>query len=202
VDISLASVDVNAYIEAFLLLFVVFDAVGNAPIFYALTREYTKEEKTQIYIKSLMVAAILLLGFAFLGDVIFAYFHITLDDLRIAGGLLLFMLAIEGLLGREEAQLMKSEDIAIVPMATPLLAGPGSIYTVIYINSVHGPFPTLFAIAFNVCVALLIFKYVEYLLRKLGRNLIAVLSRILAFILAAMAISMIREGIVSVLSKL
>jgi len=112
------------------------------------------------------------------------------------------MLAIEGLLGREEAQLMKSEDIAIVPMATPLLAGPGSIYTVIYINSVHGLFPTLFAIAFNVCVALLIFKYVEYLLRKLGRNLIAVLSRILAFILATMAISMIREGIVSVLSKL
>ncbi len=193
---------IDAFIEAFVMLFIVFDAIGNAPVFYALTSSYTESEKSKIYAKSLLIATILLVSFAFLGDSIFTYFHITLDDLRIAGGILLLILAIEGILGREEAQMMRSEDVAVVPMATPLLAGPGSIYTVIYLNSVYGSLPTLFAIICNALFALIIFKYTDYLLRKLGNNLMMVISRIMAFLLATLAVAMIREGVLSVLRKL
>lgn len=80
-------------------------------------------------------------------------------------------------------------------MATPLLAGPGSIYVVMYLYSVYGLLPTIFSILLNIAIALLILHYSEKLLAKLGKNLLLVLSRIISLLLAVIAVTMIREGL-------
>lgn len=181
--------------DSFLMLFIVFDAVGNAPVFYTLTKGYSEEERSRIFAKSVLVAGSLLVFFTFFGWPVLEYYGVALDDFRVAGGILLMILAIEGLLGRVEAMRLESEDVAIVPMATPLLAGPGSIYVVMYLNSTYGPLPTLFSIAANTAVTYVFLKYSGMLLERLGRNVLLVLSRLMAFLLAVVAVAMLREGL-------
>jgi len=186
---------VRQLVESFIFLFIVFDAIGNAPIFLSLTKDFNPEERRKIYLRSVIAAGTLLIFFMFFGPMIFNYYGVTMEDIKVAGGLLLLLIAIEGLLGREEAQKVKSENIAIVPLATPLLAGPGSIYIVMYIYSIYGLIPAVFSIIANTIIALIILNYVSFIIERLGINVLLVISRIMAFILAVFAISMIRDGI-------
>jgi len=188
--------------ESFILLFVVFDAIGNVPIFYSLTMSMTAEERNKAFKVSTIVAGSLLVFFALLGWSLFSFYGTGFEDLEIAGGLLLLLLAIEGVLGRVEAETLRSEDVSIVPLATPLLAGPGSIYTVIYLSQIYGEIQTLISIIANTLLAFIILKFSDIMLRKLGRNLILVFSRIMSFVLAVIAVSMLREGVITVLRSL
>ncbi len=188
--------------ESILLLFVVFDSIGNAPLFLALTKDFEPAKRRRIMNQSIAVACLLLVFFTIAGEHLLIVLGVTLDDFRIAGGILLLILAIEGLLGREEAHFIRSEQIAIVPLATPLLAGPGSICTVLYLASAYGYLPTLISIFVNAMIAWLIFRYVEFLVKVLGHNFIVALSRIMAFILAVLSISMIRRGLAGLLRSL
>ncbi len=181
------------------MLFIVFDAIGNIPIFYALTKNMDEGKRWRIFVKSLLIASFLLLFFMAFGWSFLAYYGITLDDFRIAGGILLLIIAVEEVFGRVEAQLIESGDIAVVPMATPLWAGPGSIYTVMYLTALYGYLPTMVSILLNALVALLLLKISETLLTKVGKNLIMVLSRLMGLILAVLAVSMIRQGVLNLI---
>ena len=194
--------DLKLFLEPFLMLFIVFDAIGNVPIFYSLTSHMNKEERDKAFYRSVMVASILLTVFMGAGKPLLDFYRLTLNDLRIAGGLMLLLISLTGVFGRLEANLLISEDIAVVPMATPLLAGPGSIYTVMYLNSVYGPIPTLISIILNTAIAVIILRYSNALLSKLGKNLLVVMSRIMAFILAVLAVSMLREGFINTVRSL
>lgn len=96
--------------------------------------------------------------------------------------------------------MLRGEDIAIVPMATPLLAGPGSIYVVMYLYTKYGIVPTLFSIIANTLFAFIMLKYSNFLLNKLGKNVILVFSRIMSFLLSVIAVTMLREGILAFFS--
>jgi len=183
------------------MLFIVFDAIGNVPIFYMLTKDMDRRRRHRIFFRSVVIAGCLLIFFMFFGDLFLSYYKVTLDDFRIAGGILLLVLAVEGLLGRVEADIIRSEDIAIFPMATPLMAGPGSIYTVIYLNSLYGFAPTFTSVILNVAFAWIILRYSDWILSKLGRNFLLVFSRIMAFLLAVIAVTMLREGVVGIASR-
>lgn len=187
--------DVKAFWDAFIALFIVFDSVGNIPIFYSLTRGIREEERERIFMKSVAVASILLLFFTFFGYAFLEYYGVTMSDFKIAGGLLLLLIAVEGIMGRVEAEQIRVEDIAIVPMATPLLAGPGSIYMVMYLNAVYGTYPTIIAIAANTLVAYLLLRYSQQILRYAGRNFVLVLSKVFSLLLAVIAVSMMRGGV-------
>ena len=191
----------KAYLDSFFMLFIVFDAIGNVPIFYMLTKDMDRRRRHRIFFRSVVIAGCLLIFFMFFGDLFLSYYKVTLDDFRIAGGILLLVLAVEGLLGRVEAEIIRSEDIAIFPMATPLMAGPGSIYTVIYLNSLYGFAPTLTSVILNVAFAWIILRCSDWILSKLGRNFLLVFSRIMAFLLAVIAVTMLREGVVGIASR-
>ena len=186
------------YFTAFIMLFVVFDALGNVPIFYSLTEHLEFRERRRIIQNSVIIAGAILLFFALGGGLVLSFFRVSLDDFRIAGGAILFIVAIEGLLGRVEAMKIRSEQLAVVPLATPLLAGPGSISLVIYLMEAgYGPGPTLVSIAANVVAAWGILTYCDVFFKVLGKNGSLVIARIMALILAAIAIAMIREGVLS-----
>lgn len=186
---------VREYWDAFIMLFIVLDSIGNIPIFYSLTSNMDESKRRKVFAKSVIVASSLLVFFTFFGYSFFTYYDVTFTDFKIAGGLLLLLLALEGLVGRIEAETLRSEDVAVVPMATPLLAGPGSIYVVMYLNTVYGTLPTLLSIAFNTILAYFILVSSELFVQKIGKNTILVLSRIFSLLLAVLAVSMIRSGL-------
>ena len=187
--------DIKPFWDSFITLFIVFDSVGNVPIFYSLTSHMEPEKRRKIFHKSVQIAFTLLAFFTLFGFSFLEYYGVTLADFQIAGGILLLILAIEGIMGRIEAEQIRSEDVAVVPMATPLLAGPGSIYVVMYTSTVYGWIPTLTSIALNTGIALLLLRYSETILNKAGKNLLLVISKLFALTLAVIAVSMIREGI-------
>ncbi len=187
---------VGAYAQAFITLFIVLDPIGNVPLFHTFTSAFDEKRQRQIINSSVRVALLILVFFALGGSLLLNAFGISINDFRIAGGILLLIMSIEGLLGREEARWMSREDIAIVPLATPLMAGPGSIYTVVYLMQLpNGPLLTFFAIATNIVLAWLLLSNAERLLKKVGNTGSTIISRIMAFILSAIAINMIRQGL-------
>ncbi|MGC8936279.1 MAG: MarC family protein [Candidatus Methanomethylicaceae archaeon] len=193
----------GAYLQGFITLLVIFDPIGNIPLFQTFTATLDASKKKQIINRSVVIAMAILAFFALGGFLVFEIFNISINDFRIAGGILLFILSIEGLLGREEARWISSEDVAVVPLATPLMAGPGAIYTVIYLmQGPYGPGVTLFAIVSNIVIQWVLLYYSDRVLRALGKTGSTIISRIMAFILSAIAIGMIREGITAILLNL
>jgi multiple antibiotic resistance protein len=191
------------YIQAFVILFIIFDPIGNIPLFHSFTTSFDEEGKRHIVNRSVMIALLILVFFAVGGMLVLNIFTISINDFMIAGGILLFILAIEGLLGREEARWMDREDIAVVPLATPLMAGPGAIYTVIYLmQPPYGPAVAFTAMVGNVVVQWLLLIYSNKVLRLIGKTGSTIISRIMAFILSAIAIGMIRQGLVAILQTL
>ena len=183
--------------SAILMLFVVLDAPGNAPLFYYFTQGMSKEHRARVIRSSIVVATCILVAFALVGDCILEYFKITLDDFRIAGGIILFIYSVLGILGKTAAEEVSGEEIAVVPLATPLLAGPGAITVVVYEKYSMGLWIALLSIVVNICIAWAMLEYGEKLLRILGRRGSLVLSKLLAILLAAYAVAMIREGILA-----
>jgi multiple antibiotic resistance protein len=181
--------------DAFIMLFIVLDSIGNIPIFYSLTSGMKSSERNKVFLKSVLVASALLVFFTLFGYPFFAYYNVSVADFKIAGGIILFIIGIEGIFGRIEAEMLRSEDLAIVPMATPLLAGPGSIYMVMYLNNTFGLVPTLVSILLNTIAGYIILANSNVLLGKAGKNTVLVVSRIFSLFLAVLAVSFIRSGI-------
>ncbi len=182
-------------IKGILMLFIVLDAPGNAPLFYFFTKDLEPWRRIRTIRKSIVIATIILLFFAFAGDYVLSYFDITVNDFRIAGGIILFIYAVLGLLGHTEAETVKGEEIAVVPLAMPLLAGPGSITVVIYLKYWAGLPVALISILVNVVIAWVLLENGGRLLELLGKQGSMALSKIFAILLAAYAVAMIREGI-------
>ncbi len=188
----------NEAVQAILMLFVVLDAIGNAPLFHYFTSHMDSLRRRKTIRLSIIVACMILLVFILFGDVILSYLGVTVDDFRVAGGIVLFIYAVLGILGHSVAEEIRVEDVAIVPLATPLLAGPGAITVVIYLKYSLGLYIVLLSLAVNTVIAWILLESGEKLLSLLGRNGSIVLGKIMAILLAAYAISMIREGLTNI----
>ncbi|MBC7121144.1 MAG: MarC family protein [Candidatus Methanosuratus sp.] len=187
---------ISIYIQGFLTLFIVFDPIGNIPLFHSLTVSFDPSKKAKIIKDSIKVAFLILAGFALAGNYLLDFFSISINDFKIAGGILLFVMSIEGLLGQEEGRWMNREDVAIVPLATPLMAGPGSIYTVMYLmQPPNGIFVAFFAIVTNVALQWALLRSSNRIMKVIGKSGSTIISRLMAFILSAIAIGMIRSGL-------
>ncbi len=189
-------------VASVLMLFVVLDAPGNAPLFYFFTREMDHGTRTRIIRRSVLIAFTILLLFGLIGDLILKYFSITLNDFRIAGGIVLFIYAVLGILGHSPAEEARGEDIAVVPLATPLLAGPGAVTLMIYLKYSSGLFITVSSLIINMFIAWILLENGNKLLHLLGKSGSMVLSKIFAILLAGYAIAMIREGILAWLTTI
>jgi len=200
VDLSaFLTFDLTLFAEAFLLLFAILDPFGTVPIFMALTEDHIKKRR-QIVRQSVTLASVILYIFAYLGWFIFQILGITLNDFRIAGGIVLFIVAYDHLSGREaRTRKLEAEEVAAFPIATPLLAGPGAISTVVILaNPPFGPLVTFVVITLNAVLAFVILSRSELVQRLLGVNGTKALTRITALLIAAVGVSFVREGIVEI----
>jgi len=132
-----------------------------------------------------------------------SYFGLSVADFRISGGIILLIYGIARILGWTEAFMIKhpeeAEIIAVVPLATPLLAGPAAIATVLYIKTVYGIEYALVSIAVNTLITFIMLNNSQKLMDILGRDGAIALSKIMSILLAAIAIAMVREGILEIM---
>ncbi len=192
-----------SFVEAFLLLFSIFDAIGTVPVFLALTEPFP-DKRPKIIRQSVFIATIILLIFAYLGLFIFQILGITINDFRIAGGIVLFLVALDYLRGRTpDTKPVEASEIAAFPLAMPLLAGPGAISTVIlFVNPPFSPFMALLVIIFNAILAWFIVSRGVAVQRLLGKDGTKIFTRIMGLLTASKGVAIVGEGIVAIAKSL
>jgi multiple antibiotic resistance protein len=194
--------------NAFVTLLVVVDPLGLAPIYGALTRGFSEKQKRESAIRGTLLGALILYVFALAGDVLLEALGIGLPAFRIAGGLLLFLLALDMVFARpsgmrattvrEQEEESYQQDISVFPLAIPLIAGPGAITTVLLYTggSSAGQLALFMGVLFVVLVltlgSLLLAPRVMQLFGETGAN---VLSRVLGVLLAALAVQFVLDGL-------
>jgi multiple antibiotic resistance protein len=182
----------------FVTLTVIMDPVGAAPIFIACTARMTHKQRQQAAIRAVLAAGGLIIGFALFGGAVLAYLDVSVDSLSIAGGLLLLRVALEMLRGMDYPD-AATEDVALVPIATPLLAGPGAIATVIVLTRRHhelgGKGSVLLGILLALAVVAIAMLVADRLSRLLPDSLIHFLTRVFGLLLSAIAVQLVVNGV-------
>src|SRR3989338_5215193 len=182
-------------VKAFFDIFVVMDAFGNLPIFYSLTGRLFVKERARNVNKAVFIAGIVLLAFLFFGTSTLGFFGISVDGFKVAGGIIVMILCIKIALGlRLTEERAKKYQLAAVPLATPLITGPGVITTVIILVNQFGYLTTLIASLLNLMVAWIVLRQTELLFRIFGRQGCDVIARIFGLILVALAVEFIKQG--------
>jgi multiple antibiotic resistance protein len=194
----------SGLLESSLLLFAIVNPLGSVPIFLQLTEGMNSEQRTKTFRIGVFVAAVILLAFVVLGEGILKYvFQIGINDLRAAGGLLLVIIAIDHLVfeslvkGVLKGDGKEPHQLGAVPIACPILAGPGAMMTVLVTSSdpSRGLLVAVGAVVAVLLVAWLILRFVDPLYRLLGRTVCLVLSKVLCIFIAAIGIRMMMEGL-------
>lgn len=184
------------FIQAFIPLFVAIDPIGLVAIFLALGRGTALPVRQRIARQATLTGGGVALLFLFLGQSIFSALGISVSDFQIAGGLILFILAARDLIhsaAEEPAPLI--EGFGVVPLGMPLIAGPATIAAMLLLTNTVGVWPTLAALVANLVLVVLAFAYSDWLGRKIGGTGLRAISKIISMLLAAIAVSMIRRGI-------
>jgi multiple antibiotic resistance protein len=203
----------DLFIYLFVALFSVLNPIGTVPIFVGLTQNDTKQERSRISLwTAINVFAILIISF-FIGQYVLIFFGISIDALRIAGGLIIVSSGFSLLSGKfnkkrgiskkAETDAQKRNDIALTPLAIPMLAGPGSISLLIAFYQEHNSttditISTLAIIAIAVTI-FIILKSAHYLAKILGASGIVAISRIVGFIVIAIGIQYIVSAIINII---
>jgi multiple antibiotic resistance protein len=183
-------------ITSVIALFVVIDPIGNIPLFIAFTKKLEKAEHKTVSKTAILTAAALLLLFGMAGTQILQLFGITIFSFMIAGGTLLFIIAIELLTyGEWRFAGGVKEEVGVVPIAFPLLAGPGSITAVIISYQTSGFFITFSSIIIVMAITYVILRMVNPIYKVLGNRGSMIVSRVFAVIIAAIAVEYIVKGI-------
>lgn len=182
------------FLQAFIPLFVAIDPVGLAAIFLGLAPTMEAKERERIARQAVWTGGAVALGFLFLGQSIFSALGISVGDFQIAGGLILFILAARDLIHSVAEPEKLPPDFGVVPLGMPLIAGPASITTLLLLAQSLGVTVTLAALAANLLLVVLALHYSEWLGRKVGPTGMRAISKIISMLLAAIAVSMIRQG--------
>ena len=199
---------IELFVSSFITFFVVIDPPGCAPIFAGLTAGATPEHRRAMAIRAVFVAAVILLVFALVGEPLLHGLGIELASFRIAGGIMLFLIALEMVFERRtqrredraaKVTAEEADDVSIFPMAMPMIAGPGSIATVmLLVSRADGLERTgivLAAMAANLLLMLIALLAAAPLMRILGAKIEAVITRLLGVLLAALAVQFVIDGI-------
>ncbi len=187
------------FLLAFIPLFVAIDPIGLAAVFLGLGRSMAAGQRQKIANQAVWTGGLVALGFLFLGQSVFKALGISVSDFQIAGGLILFILAAKDLIQSAAEPEKLPEDFGVVPLGMPLIAGPASITTLLVLaqSRVIGLTVTLVALAVNLTIVVLALYYSNWLGRKIGEMGLRAISKIIAMLLAAIAVSMIRQGLKS-----
>lgn len=187
---------------AFVPIFVAVDAIGVLPIFISLTEGTKKRDRKKIIFQSVITAGLLAFGFILLGTWVFKLLGITVSDFMVAGGAILFVISINDILNPIKKSRIPPQTLGAVPLGTPLIVGPAVLSTSLILIETYGLYPTLISIIVNVILAGIIFLFSDVLIKILGEAGARALSKIMSLLLGAIAVMMVRKGILQIIVKI
>lgn len=186
------------FVTAWIPLFIAMDPVGMIPIFLGLTEDVERPERNRVANMATITAAVVGLAFIVAGEVVFQALGITMADFQIAGGLVLLILGIQELIHTRTVQRPSQPDMGVVPLGTPLIAGPATLVALLMLVKSIGLPITLAAFFANLILVWAGFRWCDAIVRAIGIRGLRVLSKIVALILTAYAVSIIRRGVETV----
>lgn len=186
----------TSLLRAVVALFIIVDPVGNIPILITLTESMAADERMRAFHIATLVSLVLLIVFAVVGQQVLNIFGISIYSFMIAGGALLLILAMRILVfGSKVSEVSSTESVGAVPIACPLLVGPGAITTIIVILQTSGMLITVLSVILNLLVIWIVLRFIEPIHRFLGRTGSSVIARIMAIFIAAIAVQFMVEGV-------
>jgi multiple antibiotic resistance protein len=198
------------FLNSFILFFITIDTIGNLPFFISLTEGANIKKKNQIAVKSVIIAFFITVAFAYLGKYLLDALGVSLDSLKIAGGIILMFIAIDILFEKRKVRREKKveaaldeknfDEIIVFPMAIPFIAGPSTLATIILLIGNHGhdlEFQMLVILALIAALIVSLFLMIgaNFTTKYIPQQILHATSRVFAFILAALATQFIIDGI-------
>ena len=198
------------FINSFILFFVTIDAIGNLPFFLSLTDEAKIKKRNEIAIKSTVIAFFIMITFAYVGRYLLEAIGVSLDSLKIAGGIILMFIAIDILFEKRKIRREKKveealdeknyDEIVVFPIAIPFIAGPATLATIIllignYANFPEFQIPVIMALVAALIIGLVLMIGASFIVKYVPKQILHATSRVMAFILAALATQFIIDGI-------
>ena len=193
------------FIQSFVLYFVVVDPIGSTPIFFVITKNLNIKDKIKTAVNSTIIALLVLIFFALLGNYILNHLNITFSALKIAGGIILFIVSLEMLFSKRQQRKKEntnfhSDNISVFPLAIPLLAGPAAIISVVvsvnnigsnFINQIVGMTSLVLVMVITFIAFFIVYKFEKVVNEKV----INIFSSVIAIILAGLSVQYILDGI-------
>ncbi len=176
----------------FIPLFVAFDALGILPIFVSFTSEMTEPERKKVVRQSTLTGFVAGIGFLAAGKSVFELLGITVSDFKVAGGILLFIIAVVDLIFPERTRTFPKETLGVVPIGIPLIVGPGVLTLLLISAQTYGYISTVLCLVLNLLIVWLVFGRAHLIMRLLKEGGTKGMGKVFALFLAAFAMMMIR----------
>ena len=186
---------VEQFIKTFVPLFIVIDAFGNLPFVISMSEGMARSERNRMVLVAVFTAAIVGLAFLFLGRFVLNLMGISVGSFAIGGGLILLVLSIRFILTGQVVEAIKEEMVAVVPIGTPLTVGPATITALLLLATQFPLYMVLLSFALNILVAWIVFMLSNWFVSFLGQGGIKAVSKVFSLLLAAIAVSMIIDGL-------
>jgi multiple antibiotic resistance protein len=187
---------ISDLVKAIIALFIIVDPLGNIPIFIGLTENVPDAQKKKVFNTAILVGVILLLIFAFTGQEILTLFGLSIFSFEVAGGILLLIISIRILIsGTRESTESSPESLGAVPIAIPLLVGPGAITTTIFTLQAYGNEIAIIAVLIVLSLTWVILRFMNSIYKFLGKTGSLVIARVMALLIAAIAVQYILTGL-------
>jgi multiple antibiotic resistance protein len=185
----------KSFLATLIPIMVALDAPGTLPLYVSMTEGITGQEQKKIVRQSIATAFLVTIGFILLGQAIFNALGILVEDFMIAGGLVLLIIAVADVVRAGERKLERSPEFGVVPLGTPLIAGPGTLTTALVLVGTEGYVPVILSLILNLLIAWIIFSQSDRIIRFIGISGSRAFAKVASLILAAFAVKMIRSGI-------
>ncbi len=192
---------VQPFLVSLIPIFVALDAPGTLPLYVAMTEEVKRRERKKIVRQSIVTAFLVTVGFVLLGRAIFRALGILVEDFMIAGGIVLLIIAIADIVRAGEKKIPLSPTFGVVPLGTPLIAGPATLTASLVLVGSYGYMPVILSLIVNILLAWIIFSQSDRIIKLIGINGSRAFAKVAALILAAFAVKMIRGGIFLLVGK-
>jgi multiple antibiotic resistance protein len=184
--------------NTFIPLFVATNIFMLLPIFISITREMTKVKRKVVVRDSILTAIIVSFLFIALGEIIFRILGITTDDFKIAGGTVLLVFAVRDLVQSGEERIKPDIKVGVVPIGVPLIVGPAVLTNILLLVNLYGIVPTIISLILNLLIIWISLINAERIISVVGRGGIIGIAKVMALLLASIAVMMIRIGVVNI----
>ena len=193
------------FIQTFFLYFIVIDPLGNTPLFLAVTQNMNSQQRVKTALRATIIASIILLFFALLGSTLLSYLNISFPAFTIGGGIILLLISMEMLFDKRQQRKeddidFNSENVSVFPLATPIIAGPAAITSVIVSVSEMGSNLTNQSVGMLALASVLLLTFILFFVgakfsQIINKKVISVISRVIAIILVGLSVQYILDGI-------